>query len=137
MTKVRTEFPRKVREIENTWIPLSDGARLAARIWLPEDAEHLRPVPALLEYIPYRKDDSTAVDSFSIVTGDPLSAECRCDRNYLVARGDWRTRVETTSRLSSDADSFRVTNALEAYEATCVCSPRRGRIPFRATWCDV
>ena len=37
--RVITEFPRPVREIEHTWIPLSDGTRLAARIWLPEDAE--------------------------------------------------------------------------------------------------
>ena len=29
-----------------------DGARLAARLWLPEDAE-ADPVPAVLEYIPY------------------------------------------------------------------------------------
>jgi len=50
---------RAVREIENTWIPLADGCRLAARIWLPEDAGE-RPVPAVLEYIPYRKGDSTA-----------------------------------------------------------------------------
>ena len=49
-----------MREIPNTWIELSDGCRLAARIWLPEDAED-DPVPALLEYIPYRKDDATAV----------------------------------------------------------------------------
>ena len=41
------------------WIPLSDGVRLSARIWLPEDAED-EPVPALLEYLPYRKDDETA-----------------------------------------------------------------------------
>jgi putative CocE/NonD family hydrolase len=40
-------------------IPLSDGIRLAARIWLPEDAEE-NPVPAVLEYIPYRKRDLTA-----------------------------------------------------------------------------
>jgi predicted acyl esterase len=44
--------------IEHTWIPTSDGCRLSARIWLPEDAEE-HPVPAVLEYIPYRKDDST------------------------------------------------------------------------------
>ena len=42
---VRTNFPRKVREIENTWIPMPDGTRLAARIWLPEDAVD-DPVPA-------------------------------------------------------------------------------------------
>ena len=26
---VKTDFPRKVREIENTWIPMPDGTRLA------------------------------------------------------------------------------------------------------------
>jgi putative CocE/NonD family hydrolase len=39
---------------------MQDGVRLSARIWLPEDAEH-DPVPAILEYIPYRKNDATAV----------------------------------------------------------------------------
>ena len=33
------EFPRATRRIEHLWIPLADGTRLAARIWLPEDAE--------------------------------------------------------------------------------------------------
>src|SRR3546814_12195043 len=50
---------RQVTEIENTFITLSDGCRLAARIWLPQDAEQ-HPVPAVLEYLPYRKRDSTA-----------------------------------------------------------------------------
>ncbi len=52
------EFPHAVREIENCWIPLSDGCRLAARIWMPANAE-TSPVPAILEYIPYRKRDGT------------------------------------------------------------------------------
>jgi uncharacterized protein len=56
--KIKTEFPHPIREIENTWIPLADGTRLAARIWLPVDAED-NPVPAILEYIPYRKNDGT------------------------------------------------------------------------------
>jgi uncharacterized protein len=51
-------LPVGVRSIENVWIPLPDGARLAARLWLPEGAE-ASPVPALLEYIPYRKRDFT------------------------------------------------------------------------------
>jgi putative CocE/NonD family hydrolase len=42
------------RVLENEYIPLSDGCRLAARIWLPDDV-HSHPVPAILEYIPYRK----------------------------------------------------------------------------------
>ncbi len=51
-------FPRAVRAVEHLWIPLSDGCRLAARLWLPEDAE-AAPVPALVEYIPYGKRDGT------------------------------------------------------------------------------
>jgi putative CocE/NonD family hydrolase len=49
-----------VRRIDHVWIPMPDGTRLSARIWLPEDAEQ-HPVPAILEAIPYRKDDGTAV----------------------------------------------------------------------------
>ncbi|MBB4063464.1 CocE/NonD family hydrolase [Gellertiella hungarica] len=45
--------------IENQWITLADGTRLAARIWLPDDAE-LNPVPAVFEFLPYRKRDGTA-----------------------------------------------------------------------------
>ncbi len=41
---------------EHLWIPLADGTRLAARMWLPRDAG---PVPAVFEYIPYRKRDGT------------------------------------------------------------------------------
>jgi putative CocE/NonD family hydrolase len=37
---------------------MSDGIRLAGRLWLPEDAKH-EPVPAIMEYIPYRKRDFT------------------------------------------------------------------------------
>src|SRR5258707_10603496 len=48
----------KVRSIELAWIPMSDGRRLAARLWLPVDAEQ-NPVPAILEYIPYRRRDGT------------------------------------------------------------------------------
>ena len=55
---LRDDLPRPIREVEHLWIPLADGTRLAARLWLPADA-HLHPVPALLEYLPYRKRDGT------------------------------------------------------------------------------
>ncbi len=38
---------------------MSDGCRIAAKIWLPESAEK-NSVPAILEYIPYRKRDIKA-----------------------------------------------------------------------------
>jgi hypothetical protein len=48
----RDESPHAVRELEHTWIPLADGTRLAARIWIPDGARRGR-VPAILNYCPY------------------------------------------------------------------------------------
>jgi len=79
---------REVRDIENEWVPLSDGRRLAARIWLPADAE-TDPVPAVLEYVPYRKDDDTAAQD---VRRHP----------YFAARGYASVRVDL--RGSGDSD---------------------------------
>ena len=56
--KYRSDFEREV-EVEEAWIPMRDGTRLHARVWLPADALD-DPVPALLEYLPYRKGDWTA-----------------------------------------------------------------------------
>lgn len=50
------DLEHEVRVIEHQWIPLRDGTRLSARIWLPAGAE-ADPVPAVLELIPYRKRD--------------------------------------------------------------------------------
>lgn len=46
--------------IENEWITLKEGTRLAARIWMPDDARPEAPVPAVLEFLPYRKRNGTA-----------------------------------------------------------------------------
>lgn len=42
---------------DHVLIKMSDGVNLSARIWRPKTDE---PVPALLEYLPYRKGDWTA-----------------------------------------------------------------------------
>ena len=64
--KLPAKRPFKV--IENHWIPMRDGVRLAARFWIPEAAESER-VPVVWEYLPYRlwddlrwRDDKTAED---------------------------------------------------------------------------
>ncbi len=46
---------RLVNDAVTVWIPMADGVRLSARLWIPTGAE---PVPAVLEYIPYRKSDT-------------------------------------------------------------------------------
>ena len=79
---IRDDFPRKVTEIENTWINMPDGVKLAARIWLPEDAED-DPVPAILEYLPYRKRDGT-------VDRDHLTHPYFAGHGYAGVRVDMR-----------------------------------------------
>lgn len=60
----RGDYPRPVREVMHTTIPLADGTRLAARLWMPADAGPAARVPAVLEYVPYRhRDDTTPRDA--------------------------------------------------------------------------
>src|SRR5919109_5146819 len=62
------------------WIPLSDGIRLAATLFLPEGQP---PWPAIVEALPYRKDDLTA--SYT-----PEYRRLRDEGGYAVARIDLR-----------------------------------------------
>jgi uncharacterized protein len=72
----------KTRHIETMWIPMADGTKLAARAWLPEDAEK-NPVPAILEYIPYRRRDGTR-------DGDDQSHPWLAAHGYACIRLDIR-----------------------------------------------
>ncbi len=92
--QARTAFPYQIREIENAWIPLRDGTRLAARVWMPVDA--LRsPVPAVLEYLPYRKDDATAVAD---AQRHPYFAGC----GYAAVRVDLRGTGDSDGLLRGE-----------------------------------
>jgi hypothetical protein len=60
--------------------------------------------------------DSVITNIFSIVEGQPLSARVECKRQVEVSRGDWITRVETSSVMTSEETDFHLTNVLDAYE---------------------
>src|SRR6266536_2087431 len=77
-----------VRTIAHAWIPMSDGCRLAGRVWLPDDHD-AAPVPAVLEYIPYRKNDATVERDAQI-------------HPYFAARGYGSIRVDL--RGSGDSE---------------------------------
>jgi predicted acyl esterase len=64
----------------HVWIPMADGVRLAASLYLPDSAD---PCPVLLEALPYRKDDVTAGDrqEYRRLAGE---------HGYAVARVDLR-----------------------------------------------
>ena len=67
---------------ETVWIPMPDGTQLAARIWLPKQARQ-NPVPAILEYIPYRRRDRTRLRDESM---HPIFAQA----GYAALRVDMR-----------------------------------------------
>jgi putative CocE/NonD family hydrolase len=96
---------RTVREIEHTLIPLRDGTRLAARIWLPQDAEQ-RAVPAILEYLPYRKRDGT-------IERDALTHPYFAARGYAGVRVDIRGSGESDGLLTDEYSEQELHDALE------------------------
>lgn len=69
--------------MENVWIPVKDGVRLAATLYMPDGAKPGEKFPALLDYLPYRKDDSTAA-------GDYPKNAYFARRGYVAARVDIR-----------------------------------------------
>jgi uncharacterized protein len=98
-------LPRPVREIAHTWIPLADGTRLSARIWLPDDAER-DPVPAVLEYLPYRKHDGTVVR-------DSVRQPYLAGHGYAGVRVDIRGSGESDGILEDEYTSQEQSDALE------------------------
>ena len=100
-----TTFPHAVRVIEHTLIPLKDGTNLAARIWLPGDAEQ-NPVPAILEYLPYRKRDGT-------YERDALTYPWLAGHGYAGVRVDIRGSGESDGVLSDEYALPEQDDALE------------------------
>src|SRR5512132_4137412 len=66
-----------------SWIPMEDGVRLAASLFLPEAEEGGGAAPVVLEALPYRKDDATASDR-------PEYERLCGEYGYAVARVDLR-----------------------------------------------
>lgn len=98
-------YPCPIKVIKNIFIPLSDGTRLSARIWLPEGAED-HPVPAILEYIPYRKNDGTA-------TLDALNHPYFASHGYVSIRVDMRGSGDSDGILMDEYLKIEQDDALE------------------------
>jgi predicted acyl esterase len=67
--------------LSHTFIPMADGARLAATLYSPDDPAS-GPWPGILEALPYRKDDITASYRPEYVR--------LADAGYVVCRADVR-----------------------------------------------
>ncbi len=116
-----------IEHTEHMWIPMPDGIRLAARLWRPASACD-QPVPALLEYIPYRKHDMV---------------RARDERNhpYFAAHGYACLRVDmrgsgdsdgTMPDMYSDAELSDARDVIDWIAAQPWCNGRVGM--FGTSW---
>jgi hypothetical protein len=104
VTTVST-FPRAIHRLDPVWIPLEDGTRLAARMWRPLDAE-ANPVPAILEYIPYRRRDFTA-------QRDALTHPYVAGHGYASVRVDMRGSGDSDGVLTDEYLPLEQDDAVE------------------------
>jgi uncharacterized protein len=67
---------------------------------------------------------------YSIVEGDPLSAEVRFHATSDMGRGDWQTRADVTSSMTCDAEAFHVESTLGVFENDEVVFTRSWEFDF-------
>ena len=106
--KIIENFPKPVRVVDPAFIVLSDGVRLAAKIWIPDDAEE-SPVPAILEYLPYRYQDGTA-------ERDALTHPYFAGHGYASVRVDMRGSGNSEGVLLGEYLKQEQDDALEIIE---------------------
>ena len=90
---------------EHVWITLGDGCRLGARLWIPRTAFQ-DPVPAVLEYIPYRKRDGTRKRD------EPMHGYF-AEHGYAAVRVDMRGSGESDGHLADEYLKQEQDDALE------------------------
>ena len=93
-----------IRVEETLWITLADGTRLAARLWLP--AEGASPVPAILEYLPYRRRDRHRGD-------DAILHPALAAAGYAAIRVDMRGAGDSDGLMSDEYTPGEWADAVE------------------------
>ncbi|MGL4234940.1 CocE/NonD family hydrolase [Tabrizicola sp.] len=101
---IRTSFPCAITEHEDLGIPMPDGTRLSARVWMPEDAA-ANPVPAVLEYIPYRKRDGT-------LPRDELMHPYVAGHGYASVRVDMRGNGDSQGLMEDEYSQQEMDDAV-------------------------
>ncbi|PVD01818.1 peptidase S15 [Streptomyces sp. CS090A] len=85
------QLPYATEVEDHVTIPMADGVRLSARIWRPVSAD-AEPVPAVVETIPYRKNDLTS-------TRDAIHHPYIAGHGYACVRVDLRGTGESEGVL--------------------------------------
>ncbi|MFN0116583.1 MAG: CocE/NonD family hydrolase [Paracoccaceae bacterium] len=108
MDGIVTEFPRRVVDDPDLRIVLSDGCVLSARVWMPADAL-ADPVPAVLEYIPYRKRDGTLLR-------DELMHPYLAGHGYACVRVDMRGNGDSGGLMQDEYTAQEWADACEVID---------------------
>ena len=91
-------------QCQQVWITMRDGTRLAADLYLPDDPT---PAPALLEALPYRKDDLTSeshAEDYVRLRAEGGFAMCRLDVRGTGSSAGRATDEYPVSELDDLAD---------------------------------
>jgi putative CocE/NonD family hydrolase len=111
----KSEMPYNVSNVPNTFITISDGCRLAAKMWLPDQEGKY---PAVLEVQPYRKNDGTQeIDAITFP--------------YIAGSGFACLRIDSRGSGDSEgdiADEYTRRQQLDAYEVVQWAASQ--------PWCD-
>ena len=94
-----------MRIVENLFITLSDGCRLAARAWFPDETR----APAILEYIPYRKRDGTRSRD------EPMHGYF-AQHGYVAVRVDMRGSGDSDGLLEDEYLQRELDDAVEVID---------------------
>lgn len=87
----------------NVFIPLPNGMQLAARIWKPADCDDI-PAPAVLEFLPYRRQDMTA-------PRDELTYPQFAERGIVGVRVDMRGTGESDGLFDDEYSEQELSDA--------------------------
>ena len=101
---------------ETVWIELSDGCRLAARIWFPDRTRG--PAPAILEYLPYRRRDRHRGD-------DAILHPAMAEAGYVSVRVDMRGAGDSDGLMYDEYTPGEWSDAVEVIDWLCT-----------QEWCD-
>lgn len=100
--------PLSIIEDPDVGIHLSDGTRLSARLWRPENAD-TTPVPLILEFLPYRKRDGTTAR-------DALTHPYFAGHGYACLRVDMRGNGDSEGLMEDEYTAQELADAVEVIE---------------------
>ncbi|MGR3659818.1 MAG: CocE/NonD family hydrolase [Paracoccaceae bacterium] len=94
-----------ISENPDIGITMSDGIRLSARVWMPENAVQ-KPVPAILEFLPYRKRDGTCAR-------DEITHPHFAAHGYACLRVDIRGNGDSDGIMTDEYSQQELADAVE------------------------